>query len=132
MSSKTTALPDLAPSEIRVMQALWSRGTLAARELHVQVGVDEGWAYTTTRTIVDRLVTKGLVTRRRLHGLIVYEAAVSRARGLARRVLDFADRVLQVDGARLVSMLGDANALTPDDVTELERLIAPATKRRRR
>jgi BlaI family transcriptional regulator, penicillinase repressor len=132
MGNKSASLPDLAPSEIRVMQALWSRGTLAARELHVEVGAAEGWAYTTTRTIVDRLVAKGLVTRRRLHGLIVYEAAVSRARGLARRVLDFADRVLQVDGGRLVSMLGDANALTPDDVTELERLIGRATKRRRR
>ena len=130
MSSKKTtgAFPDLTPPELAVMQALWRDRTLSAREVHERVGEAEGWAYTTTRTVTERLAGRGLVQKRRLHGLIVYEPAVSRAEGLARRFLDFADRVLQVDRAQLVSMLGRSRALGPKDMAELERLLESAER----
>jgi BlaI family transcriptional regulator, penicillinase repressor len=124
------ALPELTAPELAVMQALWRADVLAAREIHDRVGTEEGWAYTTTRTVVERLVKKGLVRKRLLHGLTVYEPAVSRARGLARRLLDLADRVLQVDRSQVVSFLGRSESLSAQDLKELQAIIGGPAPRR--
>ncbi len=57
---------------------------------------------------------------------------MSRVEGLARRFLDFADRVLQVERAQLVSMLGSSQALDARDLAELERLLESADRPARR
>ena len=57
------ALPQLAPAELDVMKVLWTAGGLSAREVHERLAEQTGWAYSTTRTMIERMVKKGLVAR---------------------------------------------------------------------
>lgn len=116
-------LPDLAPTELEVMRALWSADRLSAREVHDRVGPSLGWEYSTTRTVLARLVKKGVARRRDFHGLQLYASAISRPQGLARFVRDFAHRVLRTDPAPVVSLLADGSDLTDAEVAEIKRLI---------
>jgi BlaI family transcriptional regulator, penicillinase repressor len=105
------------------MKVLWTAGRLSAREVHERVEESLGWAYSTTRTTLERLAKKGVLSKQRFHGLTLYEPKISKARGLARRVLDFAERVLESEPAPVVSLFARSEALTEAEIEELSRLL---------
>ena len=51
----------LSASEWTVMNAVWELAPLSAREVHDQVKEETGWAFDTVRTILNRLVKKGIL-----------------------------------------------------------------------
>lgn len=116
-------LPQLTPAELEVMKVLWAGDGLSAREIHERLGEQQGWAYSTTRTTVERMVRKGLVEKKAFHGLHIYSASVSRARGLARMVRDFAAQVLESSHVPVVSLFADSGNLTEKEIAELRELL---------
>lgn len=116
-------LPQLTPAELEVMKVLWNCEGLSAREIHEQLADRQQWAYSTTRTTVERMVRKGLVQKNAFHGLHVYSASVSRARGLARMVRDFAAQVLESSHVPVVSLFADSGKLSDEEITELRDLL---------
>ncbi len=116
-------LPRLAPAELDVMKVLWRAGALSAREIHDRVSGRSGWRYSTTRTVVERMVDKGLVTRTASHGLFVYAPAISRAAGLARLVRDFAEQVLELKRAPVAALFAESEVLTPEELKDLRQLL---------
>jgi predicted transcriptional regulator len=113
----------LTRSELPVLKVLWKEGELSAREVHQRIEGATGWAYSTTRTTLDRMAGKGLLDRRSSHGMYLYSAAITKAAGLAGVVRELAEKVLETDYAPVVSLFVEANALTPEEVEELERLL---------
>jgi len=118
-----TDLPELSATELDVLKILWAAGRLSAREVHGDLGPRKGWAYSTTRTTLERMVEKGLLDKAAFHGLNLYRPLVSKPAGLARMVRDFAERVLELDAAPVVSLFARSEALSEDEVRELERLL---------
>lgn len=117
-------LPQISPAELQIMKILWRDGRLSAREIHDRLSDRLEWAYSTTRTTVERMVKKGLVAKNVFHGLHVYRPGISKATGLARLVRDFADQVLEAGHAPVVSMFAEAGTLSEDEIAELEALLA--------
>jgi len=124
-------LPQLAPAELDVMKALWKAGASSAREIHQRLAKQTGWAYSTTRTTIERMVVKGLLTKRSFHGLNVYAPAISRPQGIARMVREFAQQVLDMPTAPVAALFAESDALTPAEVAELRALLGSASKSRR-
>jgi BlaI family transcriptional regulator, penicillinase repressor len=118
-----SALPDLSDSELDVMRALWRAGRLSAREVHDEVSPERDWAYSTTRTVLERMVEKSLVDKTSFHGIYLYRPRLSRAAGLARAVRDFAERVAEVGAAPVVSLFAGSESWSEEEVSELERLL---------
>jgi len=119
----TDDLPQLTSPELEIMKVLWRSEGLSAREIHEHLGERLNWAYSTTRTTVERMVRKRLVEKRAFHGLHLYSASVSRAAGLARLVRDFASQVLESSYVPVVSLFADGGNLTDDEIRELRRLL---------
>jgi BlaI family penicillinase repressor len=130
--SECKALPRLAPAELDVMKVLWSVGALSGREVHSRLAGPTGWAYSTTRTVLERMVRKGVVVRETFHGLHVYRPAISRAQGVARLVQEFASKVLGLSHVPVATLFRGSETLTPAEVEELRALLAPAPPRRKR
>jgi predicted transcriptional regulator len=116
-------LPQLNPTELEVMKILWDADGLSAREVHGRLGDQMDWAYSTTRTTIERMVRKGLVAKNVFHGLHLYTAAISRASGLARVVRDFARQVVETSHVPVVSLFADSGSLSSDEIDELTRLL---------
>jgi len=116
-------LPDLSNSELDVMRALWRGERLSAREVHDRVAPGRGWAYSTTRTILERMVEKDLVEKASFHGIYLYQPLLSRPAGLARMVRDFAERVAETGAAPVVSLFAGSESWSDEEVAELERLL---------
>lgn len=106
------------------MKMLWSRGGLAAREIHDGLSEKTGWAYSTTRTLIERLVKKGLIEKGSVHGLHVYEAAISRAEGMAPLVTSFARNVLGLSHVPVAALFRASEALTRAEIDELRQILA--------
>ena len=91
----------MSPAEVReiletewdLLQALWTAGRGTAREITEALAERRGWAYSTVKTMLDRMVDKGLVKGRQVGTVWEYTPAVARqkAQRLAwRRFVDVA------------------------------------------
>ena len=122
MNSKND-LVDLSRAEYDILRALWKSGQLTVREVHEQLQNTYGWAYTTTKTMMDRMVTKKLLNRESFHGIYLYKPLISRPAGLARMIQFFADRVLEMDVGSVVSLFARSKAISPEEIEELNKLL---------
>lgn len=120
---KRKEIPELSKAEYDILRILWKDGRLTVREVHDQVYDIHKWAYTTTKTMMDRMIKKGLLEREKYHGIYLYKPLISRPAGLARMVRFFADRVLETDIGSVVSIFAKSNTLSADEIEELERLL---------
>ncbi len=125
MASKNT-LPDLSKSEFDILRILWKSGKLNVREVHEQLIENYNWAYSTTKTMMDRMAKKGLLRRESFHGVFLYIPLISRPTGFARLIHFFSDRVLELDHATVVALFSRSKALTPEEIKELSKLLNQA------
>ena len=118
--------PELHELETEVMDEVWSRdGEVAVREVMEALNrrTKKPRAYTTYMTILARLHTKGLLTRRREGKTDLYKPAYTRG--------EYADLRAQAGVASLVEQYGEAAlshfarqmaSLDPDHRRQLQRL----------
>lgn len=117
-------LPDLSRTELQMLNVLWkSKEGLSVREVHEQVKDTFNWAYSTTKTTMDRMVKKGLLRREDFHGVFLYQAEISKPAGLARLLSFFMNDLLEMDQSALVSLFGRSKALSDSEIDELEQLL---------
>lgn len=121
MKKKMT--PDLSKAEYGILQVLWQNEKMSVREVHDQLAETYHWAYSTTKTMMDRMVKKELLARENFHGVFLYRPLVSRPAGMVKLVQFFADRVLELDYGSVVSMFARSKALTAEEIEELSRLL---------
>lgn len=113
--------PDLSRAEYEVLRQLWKAGDSSVREVHDRLTT--GWAYSTTKTVMDRMVGKDLLERKQIHGVYVYVALISRPVGLANMVRYFAERVLELEPATVISMFAQGDSLSQREIEELTRIL---------
>jgi BlaI family penicillinase repressor len=80
-------------TEWDVLAVLWDADGCTAREVAEALEAKRGWAYSTVKTMLDRMKGKGLVHARRVGNVWEYRAAIEPAeakRGAWRRFLDCA------------------------------------------
>jgi predicted transcriptional regulator len=116
-------MPKLTRLELQVMEALWSEGPSAIREVQERFPEDGRPAYTTVQTTVYRLEAKGAVRRtKKIGNAHLFEAVVSR-QAAQRRLID---ELLGLFGGRMqpvMTHLVETGKLTLEDVQEAERLL---------
>jgi predicted transcriptional regulator len=115
----------LGDLEARVMRAVWELGHPApARAVHERVVREHDVALLTVITVLNKLVAKDLLRRRKREGLLHYEACWTEEElrtHVARRVMD---GILSFGPAAFAASFVDALAeQDPDQLAELERLV---------
>ncbi len=99
-------LKSLSDGEQDALRALWELGPSQVRDVMDWLGSrDRDWAYTTTKTILDRLESKGYARRDRTESAHVYHATVTRDEVARRRVADVRDELFDGSAAPLVRAL---------------------------
>ncbi|HLK47877.1 MAG TPA: BlaI/MecI/CopY family transcriptional regulator [Bryobacteraceae bacterium] len=76
MSRTTRDIPP--PLEMLCLKAIWSLGEGNVRDVREVVGRSRPLAYTTIMTVLDRLVRKGKLARRKVSRAYVYSLRTSR------------------------------------------------------
>ena len=117
-------LPELTKRELELMKILWKKKKASLRETHNALPVEIDISYHTTKTLLDRMVKKGYVSRERVHGLLVYSPALSKPSGVAKLVRNFMENVLEIDKSVAATLFADSKLLTPEELEELQRHLA--------
>lgn len=112
---------ELSKSEFTVLATLWKQQPLSVREVHDRLNT--GWAYTTTKTVMDRMVAKGLLERGNAHGVNIYTPLVSRAEGMVQWIRFFADDVLGVDYDEVLTLFDHKQQYSRAELDELSALL---------
>ena len=125
-------LPKLSKLELQIMEALWSAGPSAIREIQESFPAKGRPAYTTVQTMVYRLETKKALRRaKKIGNAHIFEALISRDAARARLV----DEFLSLFGGRMqpvMAQLIEAGNLSQQDVADAEKLLKDlATKRKK-
>ncbi len=110
-------------TELTVLKSLWRHQPLSAREIHEQIEGELGWSYSSTRKTLERMLDKGSVRQRIVHGVQVYEAALEKVGTLAAFAHDFSKRVMEMDAPLPVNMFTGSKLVDEDELAKLEQLL---------
>lgn len=111
--------------ELEVLKAFWRGGAMSAREAQGLIEPELGWSASTTRTVLERMVAKGLLVRRSVHGLAVYEAHKGKV-DVIGGVLNRLRGLLEIDGRLPASAFAGSQILSATEIAELETLLNTA------
>lgn len=120
----------LTDAEWSIMEVVWQQQPCAAGSVQEALLATRGWAYSTVKTTMDRMVAKGLLTTSSIRNLTLYSASVTRSvarkdalRALMRRAFDGAL-------APMIQFLVQEEELSAQEVRELRKLLnrKPPTK----
>ena len=116
--------PAVSNTEFEVLEALWEQGPGTVRELADLLRARRRrWAYTTVQTLLNRLETKGYVTRDRGGVAHVFRAAVTRQKLLGQRLKELAGQFCDGTATPLVMALIEEGDLSETDIAEFRELL---------
>jgi BlaI family penicillinase repressor len=120
----------LTKFELRIMDALWSRGALSVREIRESFPERDRPAHTTLQTMLSRLEKKRAVRCvKKIGNAHIFEAVVERSAAYRRLI----DEFLGFFGGRsqpLMMHFIETGKLTLADVKEVEKLLKKSGGRR--
>src|SRR5262245_55919732 len=123
------AAPALSDAEWKIMNAVWKHGgEVSAREVHAALEAETQWAYTTVKTLMDRLVQKEALAASVLGNVSWYKSRLARQRALTDAARDLIHRAFGGSALPLVHHLIKSHRLTAEDKAELRRMLDDEAK----
>lgn len=114
----------ISEAEAAVMAVLWTASPLTAQDVIERVPAERGWSGNTVKTLLARLVAKKAVAHEADGRRYLYRPLLARGdfvAGESRRLMDrfFGGRLTP-----LVAHLAERDALTADEIAEIQKLLA--------
>jgi BlaI family penicillinase repressor len=116
--------------EQAALVVLWELGRASTREIHARIGEPRGLVYTTTAKVLDRLYAKALVARERVGKVFVYRPRVKREVMERARAKHSVGWLLQRERPAIATLVDAVEALDPELLDELARVVAARRRRR--
>ena len=123
------AQPKLSKLELKIMEALWTKGASSVREIQEHFPARRRPAYTTVQTMVYRLEAKNALKRtKKIGNAHIFEAVISQAAAQSKVI----DDLLGLFGGRaqpLMSHLIESGQLTLADIDEARAALRESAKK---
>ncbi len=110
-------------TEWDLLGVLWQRERATAREVAEALEERRGWAYSTVKTMLDRMLEKGLVSARRVGNVWEYSAAIARAAARRSAWRRFVDTVFEGSASPVLGLLASDLRLSKRQREQLQKLI---------
>lgn len=119
----------ISEAELVVMEAIWSSDTpLTAAEITQRIDAGRGWSDRTVKTMLGRLLAKGVLAHEEEGRRYLYRPLVERDRYVTRESRRLVDRLFGGRAAPMVAHLAQGDGLSEDDIAELEALLQELRK----
>lgn len=110
-------------AEWKVMKVLWQQHPASVRDLLDVLDADTGWAYSTVKTLLARLVDKGAVRVDKRANTSLFEPLVAEPEAQRSALRALLDRAFDGTFGALVHHLVAEEKLSPRDRDELRALL---------
>ena len=114
---------ELTEGEWAIIEAVWANEPCAAPDVQESLEAEKSWSYSTVKTMMDRMVAKGLLTTERIRNLILYRSAITRAEAQSREVMRAIKRAFNGAMTPMMQFLLDSGQLSPEQLDDLEAMI---------
>lgn len=123
---KAARLGDL---QLAIMRVLWELGEATVTDVYQRLLDDRGLAPTTIATMLKKMEDKGVVAHRADGRRFIYRPTMSQDQATRSMVTDLTERLFAGNPMALVSHLIAQREIDPEELSELERMIAEAKRK---
>lgn len=113
---------NLSSAEWKVMKIIWQKGSCAAREVCREAGQQHGWAASTVKTLLRRLVEKGYLKTTAVGNSFLYQSAHSAIHTLYRAADALLGNAMQGAVGPLLMYMARKGDLSSAELAELRSL----------
>jgi len=120
---------ELTEAEWDIIEVVWEHEPCAAPTVQEELVARKQWTYSTVKTLMDRMVVKGLLTTQRIRNLILYRSAISQKDAQRGELLRTVKRAFGGAFTPMMQFMLEDNTLSRQELEDLEEMIR---KKRRR
>ena len=114
---------ELTEAEWAIIQVVWEKEPCAAPTVQELLEKSRKWTYSTVKTLMDRMVAKGLLKTEKIRNLILYRSVITRKQAQNTEIMRTVKRAFDGAFTPMMQFLLDNNNLSQDQLNELEDLI---------
>jgi len=118
----------LTKAEWQIMNALWEKYPASARDVIENLGEDVDWAYTTVKTMLDRLVKKGVLKVNKERNVSMYSPIFSQKKTRQAAIKSFVNQAFDGAVGTLMHHLVAKEELSKKEREELVRILKEEKK----
>ena len=112
----------ITDSELEVMKLLWrAKDALPVTVIREQLQNSKGWEPATIKTLISRLVSKGVV-RQEKRNVYYYSPVISEKEYSSWATKNLITRIYNGKASELIASLVNSNGLSQDDIAELREM----------
>jgi BlaI family penicillinase repressor len=123
---------ELTEAEWSVIKAVWETEPCTAPAIQEKLFKPTAWTYSTVRTLLDRMVVKGVLKAKKEGKLTIYQSVVTRAQAQHGELLYALKNAFNGALTPMVQCLLESKDLNAAELAELESLIATKKKSARK
>lgn len=113
----------ISDAEHVVMEVLWEDAPLTANIVAERLQASQSWSLPTVKTLLSRLLAKGAITAEADGRRFLYRPLIDRADYVSGESRRLVDRLFGGRLSPLVAHLAEQEALTAQDISEIEALL---------
>jgi predicted transcriptional regulator len=115
--------PQLTDGEWAIIRAVWELQPCAAPTIQEALEKHKGWSYSTVKTMMDRMVTKGLLATERIRNLILYRAVITPAEAQSSEIMRTVRRAFNGALTPMMQFMLGNSELSEQELAALEAII---------
>jgi BlaI family penicillinase repressor len=115
--------PSLTDAEWVIMEVVWEQEPCAAGTVQEALQPTHGWAYSTVKTTMDRMVGKGLLATRSIRNLQLFSPLVTRRQARRNELRQCLRRAFDGALSPMIQFLVEEERLSAAELKELRELI---------
>src|SRR6266545_187809 len=119
---------ELTEAEWTIIKAVWAHEPCAAPDVQERLQKRTKWTYSTVRTLMDRMVVKGLLTAEKIRNLTLYGSAVTREEAQRGELLYALKNAFNGALTPMMQCLLETGELSAKELAGLETLIKEKKK----
>lgn len=116
-------MPPITDAEWEVMNVLWDQPNASAMDVSDALRDRKGWSPKTVKTLLARLVRKGVLKYREDGNRYVYTAAIPRQKYIKEESASFLERVFGGETTPALVHFVKSARMTQEEIDELRRIL---------
>ena len=120
---------ELTEAEWSIIKAVWENEPCAAPTVQEKLHKRTEWTYSTVRTLMDRMVAKGLLTAEKIRNLTLYRSAVTREQAQRGELVYALRNAFNGALTPMMQCLLETGELSAKELAGLETLIKEKKKK---
>lgn len=110
----------ISDAELEVLKVVWTKKAPSTyAEIRTALGGENGWDSSTIRTLIRRLVEKGVLLQDK-KDVYYYTPKIAEAEFIKARTKEFLRKVYGGDAKHLISIMLGPDVLSPDELEEVK------------